>query len=448
MTKLADMEELLASISNKDMVDYMREAMTCYGAGAYRGCIVMSYLALFDDLKFKLEELARINGVAKNIHLEVEKRSGNQEVFESYMADQLQKAGLLTKAEHKQLELIRDIRNRAAHPSGVHAKPEEARYVYRVVIDDFLSRQLLKTTHAADAVLERLTKSNLFPGTNFGEIVEVTKAEVATINPAAYAYFINKLVAAKGDSSMERNAERMLAAMTCIDDPVSLSLIRKALLEGKSHDPDYTRWIARVVSANGSTLKGLQPSAVLRVRAMLTKDIAKPSTASVTGLIHPATRLASMISGLGEDEILENYKPFAEAVINRFPYASPILYEIAEAPSLRGILVDTWIENAQSSTWDTANAFALAAPDLDDYAKELLSEEEALRLIIAVVQAAEWSARRSKNLRSEQFASIPNIREMAIQHTKKKPRGSANLVKKVWPDSTLRDFLGKELGEN
>jgi hypothetical protein len=33
------------------MIDYMREALACYHAGAYRGCIVMSYLALFDDLR-------------------------------------------------------------------------------------------------------------------------------------------------------------------------------------------------------------------------------------------------------------------------------------------------------------------------------------------------------------------------------------------------------------
>ena len=83
MSTLADMEELLASISNKDMVDYMREALICYGASAYRGCIVMSYLALFDDLKLKLGELAKINGLAKTIWQEVERRSGNQEIFES-----------------------------------------------------------------------------------------------------------------------------------------------------------------------------------------------------------------------------------------------------------------------------------------------------------------------------------------------------------------------------
>ena len=67
MTALADMEELLSKISNKAVLTFMREAMGCYTASAYRGCIVLSYLALFDDLKLKLAELAKINSVDKDI---------------------------------------------------------------------------------------------------------------------------------------------------------------------------------------------------------------------------------------------------------------------------------------------------------------------------------------------------------------------------------------------
>lgn len=445
MTALADMEELLASISNKDMVDYMREALTCYGAGAYRGCIVMSYLALFDDMKSKLEQLSKINGTAKTIFQEVEKRSGNQEIFESYMADQLQKVGLLTKAEHKQLEIIRDIRNRAAHPSGVHAKPEEARYVYRVVIDDFLSRQLLKTTHAADALLERLAKGNLFPNNDFDEVLKITIAEIAEINAAAHPYLIGKLIALHSDPSREKNAGWMLAALAGTDDTMR-TLIRKQLLEGQSHDPDYGRWIGRVVAVHAAILKGLKPDAVLRVRALLLADVQKPSTTSVTRLSHPATRLAAMITGLGEEAVLKDYEPFADAVLQRYPYASPILEALSNAPKLRVKLVGIWLANARSSTFDTANAFASAAPQLDDYANSFLADEDALRIVTGVIEAAEWNARRAKTLRSERFASIPKIREMAIRHAKKKPKTSASLVAKALPGTALKDFLGDELG--
>lgn len=61
---LSDMEELLSRIQNKAIVDYMREGIGCYHAGAYRGCIVLSYIALFDDLSQKLHELAKTNATA------------------------------------------------------------------------------------------------------------------------------------------------------------------------------------------------------------------------------------------------------------------------------------------------------------------------------------------------------------------------------------------------
>jgi hypothetical protein len=445
MTALADMEELLAAISNKDMVDYMREAQTCYGAGAYRGCIVMSYLALFDDLRLKLEQLAKVNATAKTIWDEVEKRSGNQEVFESYMADQLQKTGLLTKAEHKQLELVRDIRNRAAHPSGVHAKAEEARYVYRTVIDDFLSRQLLKSTHAADAVLDRLAKGNLFPGNDFDDVVEITKAELASVNPAAQPYLIAKLVAARGDATLEKNAGRMLAAIAATDDALLRSLIGKKLLEDQSHDPDYGRWIRRVIAADGAILKGPKADAVLRVRALLTADAGTPPTRVVTRLSHPATQLASIIAGLGEDAVLKDYEPFAVAVLAAYPYAEPILDELGDAPKLRDRLVEIWLANARSSTFETANAFASAAPQLDDYAEALLTGEQAFQLVIGVVEAAEWNARKSKALRAEQFSSTPKIREMALRQAQKKPTSSGKLLETALPGMALRDFLKDEL---
>lgn len=105
MPGLADMEELLADISNKNIIDYMREALACYNNGAYRGCIVMSYTALFDDIRAKLGELAKVNKIAKTVWQEIEKRAGNQDVFESYMMDQIQKEGLITTAEHDRLEV-------------------------------------------------------------------------------------------------------------------------------------------------------------------------------------------------------------------------------------------------------------------------------------------------------------------------------------------------------
>ena len=73
------MEELVATIPSVQIRDYMREAMNCYMAGAYRGCIVLAYIALFDDVLAKLGELGKVNSVAKTIFTEATKRKADQD---------------------------------------------------------------------------------------------------------------------------------------------------------------------------------------------------------------------------------------------------------------------------------------------------------------------------------------------------------------------------------
>jgi len=58
MSGLADMEELISTVPDKDVADYLREAFICYGTGAYRACIVLVHIALFDGLRRKINALA------------------------------------------------------------------------------------------------------------------------------------------------------------------------------------------------------------------------------------------------------------------------------------------------------------------------------------------------------------------------------------------------------
>src|SRR5690242_11100331 len=117
------MEELLATIPGTSIRDYMFEAMNCYMAGAYRGCVVLSYIALFDDLLSKLGELASINTAAKTIFTEASKRKNDQDVYESYLIDQLTSKSLLSGLDSEFLKTLRTLRNKSAHPSGHKPSP-------------------------------------------------------------------------------------------------------------------------------------------------------------------------------------------------------------------------------------------------------------------------------------------------------------------------------------
>jgi hypothetical protein len=300
MAGLVDMEELLSEVSNKEIVDYMREALACYNNSAYRGCIVMSYLALFDDIRAKLVELAKVNAIAKKVSKEVEKRANGQEIFETYMADQIRAEGLITEAEHQRLALIRDLRNKAAHPSGVHATAEEARFVYRTVISEFLSKQLLKTTHAVDAVIERLDKANLFPTSKIDEIKAIAADEVSGLHLSAFPYLIHKLVEASKatEATTSENAERLIVGIAAQRSPDFRPLLRKAIVVGKAHDSGYANLLGRLVAADAKLLDELSPEIRLRTKALLLQNAEQPATKAVTKLSHPARQLGHMIEVL------------------------------------------------------------------------------------------------------------------------------------------------------
>ena len=55
---IRDLEELVNSIKNADIKEYMKEALDCYNAKSYRACVVLSVVAGMYDLHYKLKALA------------------------------------------------------------------------------------------------------------------------------------------------------------------------------------------------------------------------------------------------------------------------------------------------------------------------------------------------------------------------------------------------------
>jgi len=447
MAALADMEELLAKISNRSMVDYLREAMTSYSAGAFRGCIVLSYIALFDDMRAKLAQLSTVNKTARAVHKEVEKRANDQDVFETFMADQLKKEGFLTAAEHKQLDIVRQIRNRAAHPSGVSAKAEEARYVFRVVIDDFLAKPLLKTTQAVDALVERLEGSNFFPTSDINDIVAISKQSLEGMHPEAFGVLFARLVdLVRGpDDQSRKNAERMLVGLARLGDPAMLPHLRSIALVKMSHESDLAKFVGRLIAANAGILSGLKKDDVIRVRALLEANIGGKTLP--TRLSHPAKQLAAMIDKLGEEAVFDSYESFADGVAANYPYHTELLDAARSSPKLAAEIVSTWKAEAKSSVFTTANRLADNLSGLDDFA-DLLKGVDALRIFAGVVDAAETGAFTAIEARQQKFSMAPRIRELAIDYIRTKPKSAATVIGKLLPGTEAKAFLADELTDD
>jgi hypothetical protein len=119
-----DLDELVLLCRNRESKKYISEAISCYRAGAYRSCIVATWIAVVYDFLDKLRELELAGDPkAKQYLTEFENYRVNEDLnhlldFERRVValarDEFQ---LISPVESTDLERLLHDRNRCAHPS-------------------------------------------------------------------------------------------------------------------------------------------------------------------------------------------------------------------------------------------------------------------------------------------------------------------------------------------
>lgn len=172
---MKSLEELYLSCRDKSSKVHILEAINCYKGGAYRACIVATWIALVYDFIEKLNELALTKDrEAIQLQREIENNriSNNIDYFLKFERDLLkrmsEKFELLSPVECKILERLSEDRNLCAHPSMVaentafKATAELARYHVINVIEFVLSRPPVQGKAALDSIFEKIN-SSYFP---------------------------------------------------------------------------------------------------------------------------------------------------------------------------------------------------------------------------------------------------------------------------------------------
>ncbi|MBR7794358.1 hypothetical protein KDM87_17315 [Undibacterium sp. FT147W] len=449
MAHLTDMEEILSRIPGTDIRDYMREAMGCYMAGAYRGTLVLSYIALFDDLLAKLDELGNVNTAAKSIFTEATKKKSDQDVYESYLIDQLTSKSFISGLDSSFLTTLRTLRNKSAHPSGHKPSPEEARFVFFETIDRFLSKPILSTTQLVDELVTRLKNSNFFPSTSIVDIRNVVRDELTNLHDEAMPQLVTKMAAAitSPDGSIKKNSSYFLIGLSKLDKlPANVALQTK-LIASKADNSDYEDVIIQALSANGKLISGLSGTPVERVRAILAKKISEiTSTLSETNLIHPTSALISLAEAISESEFLEMFKPEVEALFKKRAHSEFVVKLVKDKPSLLPIYLPILISKAGSSDFATANSFSNSVEALDGALGEILTSEQSLQLIVAMIRAANSGAWSAKAEVSAKFANVPTLRSKAIEFTTANEMAAATLIKdKLDESKSVNEFVAATL---
>lgn len=439
MAHLTDMEELLATIESASIRDYMQEAMNCYMASAYRGCIVLSYIALFDDLLAKLTELGKVNTLAKDISSAALQKQSDQDIFEKYLIDQLSSKKLLAELDVSFLDTLRSLRNKSAHPSGHKPSAEEARFIFFEVINRFLSRPILTTTQLVDELISRLKNDIFFPNNQINDIKTVIEEETALLHAEAIPQLIEKVTKAAIDSdkTVSKNAGFFLTGLAALNDPEINKELQARVIQKKSDDQQYSNILLRQLTSNGGLIIGLSDTCLHRIKLILTtriKDV--EATINETQFSHPTAVFVSLISSLDEIYLLEVFEDELKALFENHPYSNYLLKSLRGRQKIFNLYFSYILKKAGSSTFAIANKFITAAEEIDKKLSTLMSEKQAFEVIVAILQAAQYGAFSSEGMKKTKFTAIPEIRKKAIFYID----NNQNLV-----NHTLKEKLSIEI---
>lgn len=419
MPHLHDMEELISSIEDNQVKDYMKEAMSCYMANAYRACIVLTYLALFDDIVKKLGELGKVNKKAKKIYDEAQNKINEQDVYENYLIEQLASNSLIPKLDTSFLDILRQLRNKSAHPSGHSASAEEARFVFYESISRFLSKPILTTTQLVDDILARLDDQHFFPSSSISKVADIVKKEIINIHQETFPYLVNKLLDKylNSNSDIKKNSGFFLNGLAHLKEEELSSYLKKYVIDSKCSDSKCSSLILRMISANGSLLLNLEPVTYDRLKSVISERIKNSNlTDSDSEFSHPSMVLSSILESCGEDLILTYFKGQLTELFQKNIFSISFISHMSGNEKVIKLYLEEAYSQAGSSDYTIANNFSRSVSDIDEYLSESLTEEQAFLLIANIMKAAEWGAWAAQSLKSSKFSSIPKIKKISIEY--------------------------------
>ena len=412
---MSDMEELLESICDEQIKKFMREAYLCYMASAYKACIIMSFISVYEDLRKKIKELSTINSDARDITREIETRISSNQVYESFLENQLISKNIIEANAGRDLEIIRDRRNLCAHPTSHIATAEEARYIYSLVIKTFLSKPLLKTIDRVNYIIDDLRNDNFFPSNMIDKITFIVSPILKTLHINIYPYLLKELLNKIKEVDTNSNYHFFLSGI------VNASLIEKELenplithfIDKKANDSFFEKAIITALNINSNLYCLSNDSSKNRIKVFLKNKITNLSNYSDSTLINPIFFLLRLADKKGEEYTLNHLKEEITILIQEKKYNPKTIILIKKLPSLQNEYISEMISDAGSPTYNVANKFARKIIEIENEISKLMNEQECFTLIIKCFKSANRGAYHTENLVSRKFDTIPNILEKA-----------------------------------
>jgi hypothetical protein len=173
--QIADLDELVLRCQDKKARTHLREAISCYQAGAMRAAIISTWIAVAFDFIDKVQTLeAQGDPQAKHFAEELRRIRQSPDLssslqFERQILDRAHNdLQLISDLEYADLERLFKDRHRCAHPSMItdeelyQPTAEQVRYLLRSAVDSMLSQPPTSGKAALNQLVEQV-RGNYFP---------------------------------------------------------------------------------------------------------------------------------------------------------------------------------------------------------------------------------------------------------------------------------------------
>jgi hypothetical protein len=219
------------------------------------------------------------------------------------------------------------------------------------------------------------------------------------------------------------------------------------LIALRADDADYHDVIVQAISVNGKLISDIRGTPLERVKSILAKKISEVTSAlSESNLTHPTAALVSLAEAMPEADFLAIFKLEIEALFKKRAHSEFVVKLVKDKSSLIPIYLPLLLEKAGSNDFATANAFSNAVEALDNSLGEILTDEQSLQLIVAIMQAANHGSWSAKAALSAKFAGISTLRSKATAFITSHEADAANLIKtKLSETKPMSEFVEANL---
>jgi hypothetical protein len=460
---LRDMEELVVSIKKEHIKEYMKEALNCYNAGSFRGCVIMSTIAAMHDLYEKIATLANSIKEAKELIEDIDQLKKAGKVYERKMVERAGAIGILTNEEQKKILSYLDIRNQCAHPNLHVSTAEEARAVFTGYIDEIISKPALLGPAYINTFTARLENDRFFPNYYRDTIIDTVKEEISKLHHKAIIPIANKTISiiesTKPGSTKWNNAAAFIAGMLVVlakeEKEDQLKLVSQnfgKLIENESLFDSvliFTKMLPQVVNylqpidrkryiSHLSSFDGQTSSVKIKIVQLLLKNqiLNEDETNKlVEKYILEIKNSIKKVSGDTSRSSVENLREW-----------SSIVKEL-NIQSMDNAYFDTLLELIGDNDYNVVNDAIILLKELDENFIKRMNDKQLFDVVVEIIKQAHGPGRGSdeaNKLLSSKFNGLKILSDNFVEYiTKNYQQLSYGFKKLIRGEERLLDFLHK-----